>query len=470
MKILLNSKLSVESMDDTLRAEIPEVKQGEVFPIKQLCVGENRKYVNAFFRWVISSKEKPLLFKIRTKSDTSLNALVELIEGKIQIHFSKQEETTKHASVVRQAQFWNTLLNCFDDGILFVKPDGRIIEVSSLVPKLLNLVNEHAVLISKEALVGKNILELVNEEIAIKLQQFSLSAETNRARKFDERFAVRNGFVEIKGYPSYVNGVIDSLCLVVIDVTEQAATERALQATKDRSFEAAKWASIGQMAGGIAHEVNTPLSNILLNLNMLAVKTKNLPNSPSLMKRITSIEKTTYKIATIIATMRGLARDTSSGEIPKPTNMEQMINDILGLCSEKATINNIQLKVEVGPELQNIEVLIRKVQISQILVNLIQNAIDAVIKIEEKFVVISCNLVEDHLVFEVSDSGPTPSEEIRERIFQPFFTTKDVGAGTGLGLSISLAIAKSNGGKLRLKSKKKNTCFVLELPISEEAA
>jgi two-component system sensor histidine kinase DctS len=106
----------------------------------------------------------------------------------------------------------------------------------------------------------------------------------------------------------------------------------------------------------------------------------------------------------------------------------------------------------------------RAVQISQVLLNLINNACDAISSLNEKWILI--NAIERNNLIEISvtNSGPKIPAHIREKLMQPFFTTKEVGMGTGLGLSLSKTIAEAHGGRLYLDLGAENTRFVLELP------
>lgn len=108
----------------------------------------------------------------------------------------------------------------------------------------------------------------------------------------------------------------------------------------------------------------------------------------------------------------------------------------------------------------------RDTQISQVILNLISNAKDAVLPLKEKWIKVILQQKENKVVLQVVDSGSGISLDIREQIFQPFFTTKDVGNGTGLGLSISNEIIKMHYGRLFIDHTCPNTCFTIELPLA----
>jgi C4-dicarboxylate-specific signal transduction histidine kinase len=110
------------------------------------------------------------------------------------------------------------------------------------------------------------------------------------------------------------------------------------------------------------------------------------------------------------------------------------------------------------------------VQISQVLLNLISNACDAIAERDEKWIRIGAERKNGLVSIYVMDSGTGIPETVREKMFQPFFTTKEIGKGTGLGLSISTGILDAHNGSLSIDSTKPNTCFVVQLPESQAPA
>jgi signal transduction histidine kinase len=111
----------------------------------------------------------------------------------------------------------------------------------------------------------------------------------------------------------------------------------------------------------------------------------------------------------------------------------------------------------------------RDVQIGQVLLNLLQNAFDAVTeRPEEKWIRIEVAVQDGSVVFSVIDSGPGIPEELKPRIMEPFFTTKEVGKGTGLGLSLSRKIVEEHGGKLELEERDGHPCFSFRIPLTQK--
>lgn len=139
--------------------------------------------------------------------------------------------------------------------------------------------------------------------------------------------------------------------------------------------------------------------------------------------------------------------------------MNSIIENTLPFCKERFTKNGVKLKLDCP---QDVSIPCRSIQISQILLNLLNNSHDAIGNLDEKWIKITVSELEENVEIIVSDSGPGLSEEVQNKLFQPFYTTKG-NAGTGLGLSISLGLANSHGGSLTYR-KAENTSFALILP------
>jgi C4-dicarboxylate-specific signal transduction histidine kinase len=143
-------------------------------------------------------------------------------------------------------------------------------------------------------------------------------------------------------------------------------------------------------------------------------------------------------------------------------SVRQIVNDTLQLCGKRFQQRAIALDVAPFPD--DLRVECRAVQISQILLNLLSNAYDAVEGQERRRVRITVESDDDRVYIAVTDSGPGIAPELRGRIMEPFFTTKGVGQGTGLGLSVSRGLAELHGGDLALDPSSQETRFVLALP------
>jgi len=240
------------------------------------------------------------------------------------------------------------------------------------------------------------------------------------------------------------------------------ASLKQLQETQSLLLQASKMSALGEMAGGIAHEVNTPLGTISLLVSQLQTLVRHGSlDQDELSELLKMIETTVTRIAKIIRGLRSFSRD-GSHEPFKSTSIRKIVDDTLALCSEKMKNHGIEIKLSDIPA--DLAVECREVQISQVLLNLFNNAYDAIEKLPQKWIQIETKDQQDHVQIVVTDSGPGIPPEIQQKLFQPFFTTKEVGKGTGLGLSISRGILQAHKGKFFLGDNHQNTEFVIQLP------
>ncbi|MCB0413693.1 MAG: HAMP domain-containing histidine kinase [Bdellovibrionales bacterium] len=188
---------------------------------------------------------------------------------------------------------------------------------------------------------------------------------------------------------------------------------------------------------------------------------------PKLVEINEKMIKMVQRITHIISSMKTLARDGSRDQY-EPVDLNEIVNDTLGVSYEKFKSKGVNIVFE--PSHAGYFVNCRKTEISQVLVNLLNNAFDVVRDDAEPWVKISFTESESSNVkILVSNSGPKISSELHQKIMQPFFTTKKVGEGTGLGLSISKTIIENHQGEFYLQDETEYTTFVIELPLFNKA-
>ncbi len=229
-----------------------------------------------------------------------------------------------------------------------------------------------------------------------------------------------------------------------------------------RLAQSARLASLGAMSGGIAHEINNPLAIILGRAEQLS-RSNSL--NPSDLERVNTIKRMVERMAKIVRGLRQVSRDGNL-EPKVPTRVEMILEDALTLCRSRLENNKIHLFQTEASNKGTVSLSIecRPSQISQILINLINNAADAVQGLEDPWVAIQLLADEHQVAIRIVNSGPLIPKELVERIGQPFFTTKGTGLGTGLGLSISASLAQSNGGELEYLEDESNTTFEVRFP------
>ncbi|MFZ3231645.1 MAG: HAMP domain-containing sensor histidine kinase [Pseudobdellovibrio sp.] len=241
-------------------------------------------------------------------------------------------------------------------------------------------------------------------------------------------------------------------------VSQQQFLEQSVWA-----IHATRLASVGEMAAGMAHEINTPLAIISLRVDSLEQHLLFENKDQKVLKIIFSIRSAVDRIAKIVNGLRTYARQ-SEGDSKVIVNIDTLIRETLDFCQEKFKHNQINL---IFNETVARRIECRSVQISQILINLLNNAFDAVVDLPmgERVIKIEVKQADKMIEILVSNSGPAIDKKTQEKLFQPFFTTKEIGKGTGLGLGISKNLANHHGGDLQYLPNLATTTFCLRLPI-----
>ncbi len=255
------------------------------------------------------------------------------------------------------------------------------------------------------------------------------------------------------------------LSLIALSNAYARATKVADE-QRAKLFESSKMASLGQMAGGIAHEINNPLSIILAIAEKMSRQAKNGQlTHDDVIQSSERLQNTAFRIVHIV---RGLQHFSRDGEkLPfAQSSLNQIIDDTVALCQERFKSMGIELSIERTPRDTAIEC--RAVQVSQALLNLLNNACDATRSQKEKWVHVSTHDLESKVKIYVRNGGEKIPPFVQEKLFQPFFTTKEVGGGTGLGLSVSLAMMREHGGSIHFDALDPNTTFVMTLPKSRD--
>jgi signal transduction histidine kinase len=247
---------------------------------------------------------------------------------------------------------------------------------------------------------------------------------------------------------------------LVYERIRRSSEERIYQLSS-QMLHSAKMVSLGEMAGGIAHEINNPLAVIKVKIGILRKQLESgRPDRATLLSELTQLDATVARIAKAVAGLRAFSAP-GIAEHPLPHSISKIILDTLQICGERFRFHGISLEVSHPVDFQ---VECRPGEIMQILLNLIGNSFDAVEGLAEKWIRVQVVERGADVELSVTDSGPGIDPKIQDHLMQPFFTTKAVGKGTGLGLSISRGLAQGNGGSLAHDPSSSRTRFVLTLP------
>jgi len=263
--------------------------------------------------------------------------------------------------------------------------------------------------------------------------------------------------------------IAEKLSIEMLDLNkalDKEVQERTheLNQTQALLMNAAKMAALGEMAGGVAHEINNPLMAIQLLVEQIKGLIRSDPTKwqDKVLRQADVILRSVKHIASIVDGLRTFSHGGSNDKFEKYP-LRVLIENTLKLCQAK--LNHNEIRLEVAEINESTHVYCRPTQITQILLNLIANASDAVTELPERWIKISVKEKEkDKLVeIRVTDSGKGIPEHLRDKIFEPLFTTKEIGKGTGLGLSISKGIIAAHQGSLELNTESPHTEFIIRL-------
>ncbi len=257
------------------------------------------------------------------------------------------------------------------------------------------------------------------------------------------------------------------LCAVRDEINMAVQNSRLYEKLKDQLqktkkaqqqlISTARLASIGELAANVAHEVNNPLTGVLMH-TCLMIEEKE--ESDKNRGRLKIIQSETMRIRGIVRNLLDFTRQSESKK--SAMNITDVIQDTIGLISHTAKALNITINELHKDDLP--AVLMDSSQIKQVFLNIINNALYAIGS--EGTIDITISLDNDMVKVEIRDTGSGIPEEIISRLFEPFFTTKPETKGTGLGLSVSLGIIEEHGGNIAVESDLGNgSLFTIKLPI-----
>jgi two-component system NtrC family sensor kinase len=243
------------------------------------------------------------------------------------------------------------------------------------------------------------------------------------------------------------------------DMREILKMRKDLEEAHLQLVQSEKIASVGRMAAGVAHEINNPLSGILIFAELLK---ESLEEFPKLGKDAQEIIDQTLRCKKIVAELLEFSRQ-SIGKVAS-FNLNELIHKSLNLLINQAIFQNIEVRINLAPDVP--EMIGDVGQIQQVITNLVINAADAMEGKGSLDIDMAFDPKKNQFVITITDTGPGIPEELRDKIFDIFFTTKPVGKGTGLGLSISQNIISLHGGNILVDSPQGGgTRFMIELPL-----
>ena len=355
----------------------------------------------------------------------------------------------KAAELERMREFSDSIIESLSDGLVVVDLRDCVVRWNTGLERLYGVPRAHAVGRGLETLFDPAFLELLRTarrgaEIGTALYRVPL---LSRHAEVPRRLLVNAATAPLLT----PDGAVAGTMVILEDITERVQLEEQLQITE-------KMASIGLLAAGVAHEVNTPLTGISSFTQMLLEGAD--PGDPK-TRVLEKIERQTFRAAKIVNSLLNLARP---GRLDAgPVDINAVVNDVLALLEHQLKTNKISVRKDLAATSPVVEGVEFKLQ--QVLMNLFLNARDAMFK--GGWLSVTTRAVGDQVIVEVADTGSGIPAEHLSRIYDPFFTTKAAGQGTGLGLSITYGVIRDHHGSIECDSiVGQGTRFKMSLPLA----
>lgn len=352
--------------------------------------------------------------------------------------------------VIRASEYVNDILDSMIEFLLVADGAGRIEKVNGSALAMLGYVESEV--------VGQP-LSCVLPDLPSGIKAFAEQETVVRA-KDGRTIHVLASRSELKHGPSMGS---NKSVIVAMDIEGRKKSERLIQEQQMMLVQASKMSSLGEMASSIAHEINNPLMVILGRCELLEmVADASQAKLPSEIRGgVELINKMSRRILKIVRGLQALARDQRQDAMDV-VDLGEIVRDTLALCEQRIRIGveSFQVPAFDSP----FPIRCRPTQISQVILNLVNNSYDEVQSKPRNFIKIEATTEGSDVLITVTDSGKGIPPAVAEKLFTPFFTTKPVGKGTGIGLSVSKSLIESHGGTLELDASCLNTRFVIRLP------
>jgi PAS domain S-box-containing protein len=299
----------------------------------------------------------------------------------------------------------------------------------------------------------KNALGVLEEEMA---REQKGNGARHRSRRLDLELISKDGsLVDVEVNFAFIRGT-DGRPVEILAVARDIAERKRMQ---EQLMLSDRLASVGELAAGIAHELNNPLTGVI-GFSQLVLDS-DIPDN--IRKDLSLVNREARRTADIVKNLLTFARKHAA--IKRLGQLNDVIEDVLNLRAYEQKANNIKVESKLDPTLP--EIMIDYFQLQQGFLNIVVNAEHALLEVPGKRKLVITTEKVDHLIrVSLADNGPGITKENLKHIFDPFFTTKELGKGTGLGLSICYGIIATHNGKMYAESKVgKGTTFVVELPV-----
>ncbi len=326
--------------------------------------------------------------------------------------------------------------------------------------------------LTKEELLGHTMMELYpGVEKTELFEKIQLSMINRIPQTFENQFSFPSG--DNEWFEIRISPIPEGVLILSLNINERKKIASELLSSKkaleeETMYSTSRMAALGEMASGIAHEINNPLSIIIMKISQMLRKYQtNILGEEELEEGLSKIAATAQRIGKVVKGLSSISRNSQNDPMTK-IKLVSVIEDTLQLCRERFNSHAVKIETNLSDIDVNLEIEGRASQIMQVLLNLLNNAFDATAQLSVKWISLQVIPGDLGVVIMLTDSGPGISDQLLGKIMQPFFTTKESGRGTGLGLSISKGIIDEHQGQFYYQKNSQHTCFVIELPYSQK--
>lgn len=354
----------------------------------------------------------------------------------------------KAAELDRMHQFSRSIIESLNDGLVATDLAGRVILWNAAIERIHGVPRADALGRTLDALFDPPVVDRLRQE-SIESPVVCYRVPIRSRRPGDPRRLLVNLATSPLLTP---DGETSGQIVIVEDMTERVQLEEQLQISE-------KMASVGMLAAGVAHEVNTPLTGISSFTQMLLDDAD--PGDPK-TRLLKKIETQTFRAAKIVNGLLNLARPGRS-DAAGPVDVNGVVHEVLALLEPQLAAGSVKVRRELVPAPVVVQGVEFKLQ--QVFLNLFLNARDAMPR--GGWLTIRTRVEDEKAVIDVADTGSGISPRILSRIYDPFFTTKAIGKGTGLGLSVTYGVVQEHHGVIECESEPgQGTRFTLTLPLA----
>jgi PAS domain S-box-containing protein len=413
----------------------------------------------------------------RVKNLVTVKKMVDLLQEELNSQASDISELTRELVASRKSlqegfvalqmseRRWQGLYENTAVGIALVSSDGSIVKANPALQEMLGY--------GEEEINGISLIDITEESERVLTRQnvLGLIGGVIENYQVEKRYERKNGdYLWANVCGSLIPAIENEpplIAVIVEDITSRKEAEDRLATTQSDLARVSRYTAMGELVATIAHEVNQPLSAIVTNSQAaLRWLERERPNYEEVVAALQRVNRDAVLAGNVITRTRNFLK--KGGIHPERVRLAPIIDSLLQILSRRLQMASVRVKVKISPNLPAFSA--DPVQLQQVLMNLVVNALDVLRERNEGLIYVevdeALDTVDNGVLFTVRDTGPGIPADKRGQIFEPFFSTKS--DGLGMGLAITRSIIENHGGDLWLEDDQQpGACFKFWLPANQ---